>query len=395
MKKIGIFLESDPSGGGIFQHNQIILDAVAALPRDSFAAVVCYTSPLWRDYLREYDLKAVQVAPGFWGRGLGLAWNLLGLPMGLWRRISPLVFPLTRALQREQCDLWIFPSQDARGYQIPVPALIVVADLMHRYERSFPESASRWQYLVRERHYASICRFAKGILVDSEMGRRHVMESYGTPAGKIHVLPLMPPKYMRSVQLAEGFDERYRLPAKFLFYPAQFWEHKNHKRLVRALALLKPEHPDLKLVLAGSRKNAFDSVQELVEELGLKEDVLFLGYVPDGDMPELYRRARALVMPTFFGPTNIPPLEAFLAGCPVAISGTYGMPEQAGGAALHFHPESVPEMAECIRRLWSDDSLCRELAEKGRARAAEWGPREFNERLLEIVTAVTGEGGSR
>ena len=307
MKKIGIFLESEPSGGGIFQHNQIILDAVAALPRDRFSVVVCYTSPLWLDYLKDYDMKSVLVERGFWGRALGLGWQLLGLPMGLWRRVSPLVFPLSRALLREGCDLWIFPSQDARGYQVPVPSLIVIADLMHRYERSFPESGSRWQYLVRDRHYANICRFAKGVLVDSELGRRHVMESYGAARERIHVLPLIAPRYMSSARTPQDFEERYRLPAKFIFYPAAFWEHKNHKRLLRAVAALKQELPDLKIVLAGSKKNAYASVASLVQELQLADEVTFLGYVPDADMPELYRRARALVMPTFFGPTNIPP----------------------------------------------------------------------------------------
>lgn len=395
MKKIGIFLESEPSGGGIFQHNQIILDAVAALPRDRFSAVVCYTSPLWLDYLKDYDMKSVLVERGFWGRALGLGWQLLGLPMGLWRRVSPLVFPLSRALLREGCDLWIFPSQDARGYQVPVPSLIVIADLMHRYERSFPESGSRWQYLVRDRHYANICRFAKGVLVDSELGRRHVMESYGAARERIHVLPLIAPRYMSSARTPQDFEERYRLPAKFIFYPAAFWEHKNHKRLLRAVAALKQELPDLKIVLAGSKKNAYASVASLVQELQLADEVTFLGYVPDADMPELYRRARALVMPTFFGPTNIPPLEAFVAGCPVAISGTYGMPEQAGGAALHFHPESVPEMADCVRRLWTDDRLCLDLSEKGRERAANWGQQQFNERVLEIVAGVTAGEGCR
>ena len=104
-------------------------------------------------------------------------------------------------------------------------------------------------------------------------------------------------------------------------------------------------------------------------------------------MPELYRRARALVMPTFCGPTNIPPLEAFVVGCPVAISGIYGMPDQVGDAGLLFDPESVEEIVDCIRRLWTDDRLCAELSERGKTRADSWGPRQFNERLREIVEA--------
>jgi len=256
---------------------------------------------------------------------------------------------------------------------------------MHRYERHFPESLSWWEYVTRERNYSNICQWAKGVLVDSEVGRQQVAQSYGMPLERIHVLPFVAAPYIRETRTPPDFDSRYPLPAKFIFYPAQFWEHKNHKRLINAIARLKKDLPDLALVLAGSPKNAYDSVIKLVNELGLTNDVHFLGYVPDEYMPELYRRARALVMPTFYGPTNIPPLEAFVAGCPVAISGTYGMPEQSGDAALFFNPESVEEIADCVRRLWTDDRLCAELVRNGKKRADNWGQKQFNERLRDII----------
>ncbi len=398
MKKIGLFLEYAPSGGGTFQYNQIMIDALTALPDDRFSVVVAYTSDLWLEYLKAFDVQAVFVHRGFWGRALGMGWTLLGLPMGLWRKICPFFHPMAKTLIREKCDLWIFPSQDARGFQFPVPALVSIHDLMHRYLRRFPESASRWEYLNRERTYSNICRWAKGVLVDSEVGQRQVMESYGAPAERVHVLPYIAPMYMRSLEPPPDFDSRYRLPAKFIFYPARFWAHKNHMSLVRAMARLKEKLPDLKLVLAGSKSNAYDSfnaVMELAQSLALEDDIIFLGYVPDKDMPEIYRRARALVMPTYYGPTNIPPLEAFVAGCPVAVSDIYGMPEQTGDAALLFDPDSVEGIADCIRRLWTDDRLCAELSEKGRRRAANWGQQQFNQRLGEIIAKIIDEEDNR
>ena len=387
MKKIGLFLDCSPPRGE-FQINQFVLDAVAALPRERFSVVVAYSSELWTEYLKNYRLKTIHVPGGFWGRAVCLGWTLLGLPVGLWRKICPLFHPLTRAFLREKCDLWIFPSQNSRSYQIPVPALGSIHDLMHRYERDFPESSSRREYDYRERMFANVCRWAKGVLVDSEVGRQQVAESYGTPLEQIHVLPFVAPPYIRETFIPLGFDTRYSLPAKFIFYPAQFWEHKNHKRLIKTVAILKKDLPDLALVLAGSPKNAYDSVVELIHELGLTNDVHFLGYVPDADMPELYRRARALVMPTFYGPTNIPPLEAFELGCPVAFSGIYAMPEQAGDAALLFDPKSESEIADCIFRLWTDDDLCAELEGKGMIRASNWGQKQYNERLMQIVDQV-------
>jgi len=70
MKKIALFIEKfEPEGGGSFQYNQIMLDAVAALPKDTFSVVVGYTSELWQDYLAGYELKEVHIPNrGFWGR---------------------------------------------------------------------------------------------------------------------------------------------------------------------------------------------------------------------------------------------------------------------------------------------------------------------------------------
>ena len=389
-RKIGLFLDYNPSDGGTFQYNQTMIDAVASLPSDMFSVVFGYTSDIWLKYLAPYDLRKVFIASGFWGRVLSLGWTRMGLPMAPWRRICRFFHPIAKALLLEKCDLWIFPSPTAKSFQIAVPALVSIHDLMHRYERRFPESASGWEYFSRERNLVNICRWSKGVLVDSEIGRRHVHECYAMPTERIFVLPYTAPSTISTARTPPDFNRRYRLPEKFLFYPAQFWAHKNHKGLIEAISLLKKDHPDLKLVLAGSRKNAYDSVVNLVRALGLADDVMFLGYVPEDDISELYRRARALVMPTFYGPTNIPPLEAFAVGCPVAISGIYAMPEQVGDAALVFNPESTVEIAACIRRLWLDDALCAELIVRGKRRAEAWGPQEFQERLRTIIEQVVG-----
>jgi glycosyltransferase involved in cell wall biosynthesis len=136
-------------------------------------------------------------------------------------------------------------------------------------------------------------------------------------------------------------------------------------------------------------RNGYDEVRALVSERNLDDNVHFMGYVPDSDMPGLYRRARALVMPTFFGPTNIPPLEAFVMGCPVATSRIYGVPEQLGDAALLFDPNSVEEIHDCLVRLWRDDSLCAMLVAQGKARARAWGPEQFAARFAEIIGWLT------
>jgi glycosyltransferase involved in cell wall biosynthesis len=387
-KKIGLFLAGAPQGGGKFQYNATILEALAALPKDRYDMVVGYWEDYWTAYLDRYDLSRFKVRPGFWSRALFKVWRRSGLPIAWWRTLNPWFHPVSGQLLGQHCHLWIFPSEDSWAYQIRLPALAAIHDLMHRYERRFPEVSAHGEYERREKDYINICRWAAGVLVDSEVGKKLLVESYGINPGSVHVLPYVAPKHIYD-QDHEGTSlSSYRLPEKFFFYPAQFWEHKNHQSLMRAIALLQDKHPDIQMVFTGSPKNAYESVRALVENLGLQDKVHFLGYVPDAVMAKIYRRARALVMPTFCGFTDIPPLEASALGCPVGLSDIYGMREQMGDAALYFDPSSLPEIARVMEMLWTDDALCRDLSRRGLIRAGQWTPAHFNERLKSIVEKI-------
>lgn len=132
----------------------------------------------------------------------------------------------------------------------------------------------------------------------------------------------------------------------------------------------------------------------MVIQLDLVDDVIFLGYVSDNAIGLLYRRARAMIMPTFSGPTNIPPLEAMKSGCPSAVSNIYAMPEQTKGAALLFDPESVEDMASAMAKLWEDDELCRELSERGKIVNSEWTKEHFDTCFFEILLEVLSRNGN-
>jgi glycosyltransferase involved in cell wall biosynthesis len=375
-------------GGGAFQYSQAIVEAGASLPVDEFRVVAFYLFDEWENDLKDYHITHKKVKIGSFGRVVWKGWQSIGLPLVGWRKIGHLFQKLSRQVIAQECDLWLFPAQDAWSYRIPVSALVTIHDLMHRYERRFPEVSSRGIYERRERDYKRVCKWAKGILVDSKVGKQQVIESYDADPDKIYILPFVPPTYIYRSGQAEDFDKRYQLPRKFLFYPSNFWEHKNHKSLLRAIDMLKGKYPDLVMVFVGHKGYRYESIYELVEKLGLTKRVFFLGHVPDRDMGEFYRRARGLVMPTFFGPTNIPPLEANALGCPVAISGIYGMPEQLGDAAIYFDPSSVEDIAKAIEELWTNDDLCAALKDRGLRRTGRWNQSHFNMRLYEIVKDI-------
>jgi glycosyltransferase involved in cell wall biosynthesis len=296
-------------------------------------------------------------------------------------------------------ELMLYPAPVADSFEAGTPYVVAVHDLQHRLQPEFPEVSADGQAEAREYLFRNAIARATLVLADSDVGREDVLELYGdvgaTPE-RVKVLPFVPPPYLLERGPADeaavaAVRRRYSLPDRYFFYPAHFWPHKNHARLVRALALVERDRDaKVSVVFTGSRaseirERTHRELLQLAAELGVDARVHDLGYVPEEDVASLYRGAAALVMPTFFGPTNIPVLEAWALDCPVLTSDLRGIREQAGDAALLVDPSSVEALADGMHRLWTEEALRRDLAARGRARLAEYTPDDFRSRLAEIV----------
>jgi len=388
MKKIGVYLESGPACGGAYQYNRTLLEALDDYAKLGNQVIIFYLEPHWQKTLKDKKFHSYeQVNYSVWWRKVWGVWRRLSLPLQWWRAFAKYCHPLAKKMLKKQCDIWIFPTQDALAYWMPVPALATIHDLMHRYESQFEEVGCKKEYGWREFHYYHTCLYAKGILVDSALGKQHVEESYPQAKPHCHVLPYVAPKNIETTFYPE-FDQEYALPEKFIFYPAQFWRHKNHVNLLHAIYQCRQQGYDVHCVFVGSKKNGYDEVERLIRELKLQDNVHILGLVADQAIPEFYRRARALVMPTFFGPTNIPPLEAFALGCPVAISKIYAIPEQLKEAALYFDPHNVRDIADKIMKLWNHDTLWLQLKEQAKHHSKHNSYQNFSEEFISILDKI-------
>ena len=384
--RVGIFLGVERLTGGMFQYAQAVLEGLASLDPKRYSVVIAYSDVAWAPILSRLGLLGYAVRHATLGQRIADVAMVLRLPSLANRIFGRYINPLVRELRALRCDAWIFPAGETLTYQISGRIIGVIHDLMHRYEPSFPEVSALFRYSLREHRMGNIARYCEVILVDSNVGRQHVVESYGVAAEKVIPIPYIAPSYLGATDERVDFDAHYKLPSKFLFYPAQFWPHKNHLRLLDAIHKVSIDAcPDVQLVLSGAKCYRYEQLKLFADERGLSKRVHFVGYVPDEDVRGFYVRARALVMPTFFGPTNIPPLEALRTGCPAIVSGVYGMPEQSGDAALYFDPKSVVEMAERITQVWNDDILAADMTAKGLERSRYYGQAEFSQRLVGVV----------
>jgi glycosyltransferase involved in cell wall biosynthesis len=283
------------------------------------------------------------------------------------------------------------------AFEADIPYVLAVHDLQHRLQPEFPEVSADGEWEWREYLFRNGTRSATLILADSEVGREDILNCYG-PYGvtpdRVKVLPFLPASYL-SADVSEVERERvrttYHLPERYLFYPAQFWPHKNHRRIVQALGLLKETHgAEIPILFCGShageiRERTFAEVMTTASSLGVESQILYGGYVPDEDMSGLYAGAVALTMPTFFGPTNIPVLEAWAYGCPVLTSDIRGIREQVGDAAVLVDPRSIESIAEGIYKLWSSDTVAATLVRRGHQRLGEYTAADYQRRLVQIL----------
>ena len=385
MKKLGLYLNVNPSGGGTFQYAQTIIDALNSLDKNVYEVEIAYANDEWKRILTKYEFKSFLLKNASTGKFISDLFMALFLPGSICRFLSRFFNPLARELIKKKCDVWIFPGQESISYQIPGKVISTIHDLMHKYEPRFPEVNSNFRYYIRENRYKNIVKSCNTILVDSKIGKQHVIESYRPKDKVVAVLPFIAPKYIKNKNIRKDFDEVYKLPKKFIFYPAQFWPHKNHFNLFEAMKIIKKLSPDIFLVLSGGKNHYFRDIYSYVKKLDLLENISFVGYIPDEDFRGFYKRARALVMPTFFGPTNIPPLEAMATDCPIIISDVYAMKEQSGEAALYFNPNSPDDIAEKIIMLWSDDKMYTDMSKKASERDELNTQNIFNIRFKKII----------
>jgi glycosyltransferase involved in cell wall biosynthesis len=242
---------------------------------------------------------------------------------------------------------------------------------------------------IKQQVYKWVNRVAahksKAIITPTEFVKEDVAKFAHINSRKITVTLEAADTIKDAPEVVEGLENQ-----QFIMYVGQPTPHKNLERLVEAFNILKKDNRSLKLVLAGKRDANYKRIERGVRD-SMTADVIFAGFVSEGQLRWLYEHTAAYVFPSLSEGFGLPGLEAMLAGAPVASSNATCLPEVYGDAAEYFDPLDVEAMAAAIGKVINDKSRADVLREKGKKQAAKYSWRRTAEQTLEVYKEVLGE----
>ena len=370
MIKLGVVALSRPEYGGTYQYT---LSTLQALRHVTGFAVTLYGNP------DNADFKA-------------LGFPILPFAESRKDQLKALV---TYRLGKRLSDP--FAAEDIVLAPIYVLALLhtsrpfayALHDLQERY---YPQNFTYLQRTWRHQIHRALLGRAGRVVCESHYVKADIVRFFRVAENKVTVIAAPPQQQFLAEQdenVLAAARERLKLPQRFLFYPAQFWGHKNHLRLVEAFRGVVDAFPDVVLVLTGKQRDDYAAVMRAIETAGLSRNVLHLGFIETEDLHSVYRLATALVMPSLFESVSIPIYEAFQVGTAVAASNILAIPEQVGDAALLFDPTSPASIRDVLLTLLRDPDATRALGAKGRARMAAMTPERYGKALQGMLTSLS------
>lgn len=267
-------------------------------------------------------------------------------------------FKSSKALKSKTNAVMFFPGY-IPPFSTSVPYVITVHDLNH-LDR--PENSSSAKKIFYNTVIKRGCRKAEYVFTVSDFSRKRIIEWSGIAAEKV-------------INVGNGVSEKFSLEGEGIGYDFEYLlcvsNRKLHKNEIGTLEAFNSANIDksVKLVFTGK---ADDFITDKIAKLGLQERVFFTGYLPEDDLPKLYRSARALIFVSFYEGFGLPVIEAMASAVPVITADNTSLGEVAGGAALLVDAADTKAIAHAIGRVFNEPELVARLRELGIANAKRY-----------------------
>lgn len=250
-----------------------------------------------------------------------------------------------------------------------IPVVCIVHDLQFK---TYPHFFDELALFHRDYVFLRACQKASALIAISNYTHQSIIKNRPSVASKITTITLAA-QIPAETSADPIFLSQIGIEAQsYILYPANPWKHKNHEMLLVAFQKFHRQHANerpLKLVCTGAPGQKQQWLERAALEMGLADQVLFLGYVPTQHLQELMRHATGLIFPSLYEGFGLPIIEAMAVGVPVACSDCTAMPEIAAEAALLFSPSTPDHIYQALYTLVFDETRRQQLIQLGKQRA--------------------------
>ena len=340
---IGVMLRTMHEKQGIGVYTQNLMNHLLPLDQHN-EYVLFYRNPEFLGQYAQYPnvREKLVTAPN------KLIWDQVKIPL---------------AVKREGVDL-IFHTK----FTVPIFTRAKSVMVLHGSEwYVYPQFSERMDILYIKLMMPIYHRRAAAVISVSNRAKEDMNHYVAVHKDKIKTVYLAPdPRFRQDVNgdVLRTTRDKYNLPEKFIFNAGGIYPGKNIKRVLMAYANIRHKIPH-KLVLAGVLRRKYHDELKPIQEYGLEDDVVFPGWIPQKDMPALYKLADLFLFPSFYESCSVALLEAMASGCPIVTTNTGGTPEIIGDSAILLDPMDTDGIAEAVERVLSNRQLRQELVDKG------------------------------
>ncbi len=274
-----------------------------------------------------------------------------------------------------------------------VPSVIYLMDLS--YERFGTEYFTTYDITQLKRWTPLSIKKAKHVLTISEFSKSEIVSLYHTSPDKVTVVYpgfdrlTYHSKIPKTKQLQ--VRKKYGIAGKYFLYVGTLQPRKNLGKLIEAFAKLK--NKQVKLVIGGKKGWLYDQIFERVHEMKLENRVIFLGFVPNEDLPGLIKGCQAYVLPSLYEGFGMPPVEAQAVGVPVVVSRVSSLPEVIGASGIFIEdPNSIDSIKEGLEKVLSLRKSEREaIIEVGKENTKRFDWNVSAAKVLEVLKTASGK----
>lgn len=251
--------------------------------------------------------------------------------------------------------------------------------------------------LVKYRIKAPAYKRADAVIAASEAAKSDLQKYFYVNPDKIHVVHnAFDEKFYKVATIDEiqKVKAKYGIDGEYILFMNTIKPINNLSRLIEAFAklrmILKSDMPNsnYKLVLAGKSGWMADEIKQMAKDFGLKNEVIFTGYIQPQDLNPLFDGADVFVSVPIYEDFGSTVLEAFSSGIPVVCSNVTSYPEITGSAAKMVDPYDTDGIRDAILDILRDDNMRSEMKGKGLVQARKFHWENTARRTLEVFRQV-------